>query len=160
MRRPILELSAAIALTIGAIIASASHGMANDVMVMSAFARASATPAAKAGAAYVTLMNHGGETDRLLAISTPAAAMAEVHVTRVDGDIVKMEPAGSIDVPAGGTVEMKPGGLHVMMMGLKAPLKQGGTVELTLSFEKAGDVTVVVPVGSPAASGPDQASGG
>ncbi len=129
MRRLILELSAAIALSLAAIIASASHGMANDVMVMNAFARASATPVAKAGAAYATLVNRGRETDRLLGISTPAAAVAEVHLTRAEGDIVRMERAGVIDLPAGGTVEMKPGGLHVMMMGLKAPLKhlrQGG----------------------------------
>lgn len=155
MRKITLEFAAAIALTLGAIIASAGGVLASDVMVMNAFARASATPVAKSGAVYVTLMNHGAEADRLLSLSSPAARMAELHVTRMDGDVMKMEAAGIIDLPPNATVEMKPGGLHVMLVGLTAPLREGESVDLVLHFEKAGDVTVSVPVGAAAAGGHD-----
>ena len=155
MRKITLEIAAAIALTLGAIIASAGGVLASDVMVMNAFARASATPVAKSGAAYVTIMNHGVEADRLLSLSSPAARLAELHVTKMDGDVMKMEAAGIIDLPPNGTVEMKPGGLHVMLVGLNAPLKEGESVDLVLHFEKAGDVTVSVPVGTAAAGGHD-----
>lgn len=155
MRKITLEFAAAIALTLGAIIASAGGVLASDVMVINAFARASATPVAKSGAAYVTVMNHGTEADRLLSLSSPAARFAELHTSRMDGDVMKMEPAGIIDLPPNATVEMKPGGMHVMLMGLAAPLKEGESVDLVLHFERAGDVTVSVPVGSTAAGGHD-----
>lgn len=160
MRKLILEFSAAIALTLAAIIASAPGVSASDVMVIEAFARASATPMAKSGAAYVTIVNHGAATDRLRSLSTPAAASAEVHRSRMDGDVVKMEPAGAIEIPAGGAIAMAPGGLHIMLMGLKAPLKEGGTLDLTLVFDKAGEVAVKVPVGPVTAEAHDHGSGG
>ena len=109
---------------------------------------------AKSGAAYVSVVNQGTKADRLLSISTPAARSAELHTTVMAGDVMKMEAAGEIDVPAGATLEMKPGGLHVMLMGLIAPLKQGETIEMTLRFERAGDLKVMVPIGSVAADGP------
>lgn len=160
MRKLILEFSAAVALTLAAILASAAGVMASDVMVIEAFARASATPVARAGVAYVTIMNHGPELDRLVAITTTAATSAEVHQSRMEGDIMKMEPAGAIEVPAGGAISMAPGGLHIMLMGLRAPLKEGETLELTLTFERAGDVKVSAPVGSASASGQSHGSGG
>jgi len=67
---------------------------------------------------------------------------------------MKMEPVGPLDLPAGAMLDMAPGGMHVMLMDLVRPLKQGDTVELTLTFEKAGAVTVTVPVASPGAMGP------
>jgi periplasmic copper chaperone A len=77
-----------------------------------------------------------------------------LHTTQMDGDVMKMEAAGAVEILPGGTLEMKPGGSHVMMMGLSAPLKQGGTIELTLSFETAGELKVMVPVGGIAAGSP------
>ncbi|MBK8161500.1 MAG: copper chaperone PCu(A)C [Rhodospirillaceae bacterium] len=100
-------------------------------------------------------MNHGAEADRLLSLSSSAARMAELHVTKMDGDVMKMEAAGIIDLPPNTTVEMKPGGLHVMLVGLTAPL-EGGVKASTSSFiSKAGDVTVSVPVGAAAAGSHD-----
>ena len=151
MRRLALEILVATALTIAAILTSATGAGANDVMVTNAFARASSTPAAKAGAAYVTITNHGAAPDRLLSASTPAARSSQLHRTVMSGDVMKMEPVDRLDIPAGDTVEMKPGGLHIMLMGLMGPLKEGDTIEIELSFEKAGDVTVKVPVGGVAA---------
>lgn len=159
MRQFIIEVSAAIALTFGAVFASTTGAIANDVMVMNAYARASATPMAKAGAAYVSVMNHGAEADRLISVSTPAAASAELHTTVMEGDVMKMEAVGPLEVAPMATVEMNPGGLHVMLTGLKAPLKQGEKIELVLTFEKAGEVKVEVPVGAVAAGDHDHASG-
>lgn len=121
---------------------------ASDIMVMNATARASLTPTAKTGAIYFSVMSHGTTEDRLLSISTPAASSAEVHETIVDGDVMKMRAIeGGLIIAPGKTYEMKPGGIHVMLMGLKAPLKKGDTVALELVFEKAGVVKVEAPVG-------------
>jgi copper(I)-binding protein len=159
MNRILIELAVAIALTIGAIIASVTGASANELMVSGAFARASATPMAKSGAAYVTLMNHGSETDRLLSVSSPSAESAAVHSTTMDGDVMKMEETGPVELQPMGMIEMKPGGMHIMLIGLKAPLKKGDTLELTLTFERAGDIEVQVPVGDIAADGHDHAAG-
>jgi len=148
MRKLTLEIAAAAALTLGAILASATGVSASDVLVMDAYARASATPVAKAGAVYVSITNQGTTADRLLAVSSPVASMAMLHRTIKDGDIMRMEEAGPVDLQPQGTLIMEPGGLHVMLMGLKTPLRQGEVVELTLVFEAAGPVTVKVPVGS------------
>ena len=83
MRKLVLEIIAATALTLCSILASTPGVLANDVMVMDAFARASATSMAKAGAVYMTLTNHGATPDRLLAASTPAAVRAAARSRRV-----------------------------------------------------------------------------
>jgi periplasmic copper chaperone A len=150
MRKSLIHVAAAIALTLGAILALAAGANASSVMVMKAYARASATPTADTGAAYVSVMVHGGP-DRLVAVSTPAAKMAGLHKTEnVDG-VMKMEHVDAIEVPADGMLQMKPGGYHIMLMGLNAPLKEGDEIELTLTFEKAGDVKVKAKVGGVAA---------
>lgn len=151
MRRLVFEFLAATALTLAAILALAPGVRASDIMVMGAFARASAVSTAKAGTAYLTLMNHGAEADRLLSISTDASAKAQLHRTTNENGIAKMQPVESLDLPASTTVELKPGGLHVMMTGLKAPLVEGGSFALRLTFEKAGEVYIIVPVGTVAA---------
>lgn len=147
MRKLVLEVIAATALTLGSILASTPGVLANDVMVMDAFARASATSMAKAGAVYMTLTNHGAAPDRLLAASTPAAASAEVHESLEKDGVATMRPIESLEIPAGGSVQLKPGGYHIMLMGLKAPLKKGDMVMLQLKFEHAGMVDVVANVG-------------
>ena len=154
MSRILLELSVAIALTLAAILASATGAAANELSVSSAFARASATPMAKSAVAYVSIRNAGSQADRLIAISTPVARSADLHTTVMAGDIMKMQPAGVVELPPGGQLEMQPGGLHVMLTGLAAPLKQGETIEMTLSFEKAGELKVSVPIGRVAATSP------
>jgi copper(I)-binding protein len=153
MRLIVLEIFAAIALTLAAIIASATGASASDVVVIRAFARASATPVAKSGVAYITIRNDGAKSDRLMAIDTPSANTTMAHRTIMDGDIMKMDAAGIIEVPAHGILEMAPGGLHLMLMGLKKPLVEGEAIQLKLTFENAGDLSITVPVASVAANG-------
>ena len=160
MRRTVLEVFAAISLTLAAIISSATGVNASSVMVTQAFARASATPTAQTGAAYVSVMNHASEADRLISAASPAAKSAEIHMTEMVDGVMKMKAAGPLDIPAMGTLEMKPGGYHLMLMGLTKPLKKGEEIEVTLTFEKAGEVKVSVPVGEVAASGHDHGAEG
>lgn len=143
-------------------LASASPAMADTshFMVMQAFARASATPTAKTGAAYVSLMNHANEGDRLVAVSSPVAKSAEIHKTEEADGVVKMMPAGPLEIGPMGTLEMKPGGYHIMLMGLAQPLKKGEEIEITLTFEKAGNLTLKLPVGEVAAGGHDHGAEG
>lgn len=99
------------------------------------------------GAAYFELMNAGGTADRLVSASTPVAAMAELHTTMVDAKgVASMRPVQGVDIPAGGEAKLAAGGLHVMLMQLKQPLKEGQSFPLTLQFEHAGKVTVEVEV--------------
>jgi copper(I)-binding protein len=119
------------------------------------FARATAVTA-KTGAAYFTIVNSGASDDRLIAASSPVAEKSELHTTIDDNGVMKMRPLAAIVVKAGERVELKPGGMHLMLTGLKAPLKVGQSFPLTLTFEKAGPVTVTVGVEKAgAASGHD-----
>lgn len=98
-------------------------------------------------AAYMTVRNTGDQPDRLLRVETPVAARAEVHAMVEEDDVMKMRPAGDLEIPPGGEVRLEPGGLHLMLMQLERPLEEGATVPLTLVFERAGEVTVDAPVG-------------
>lgn len=100
----------------------------------------------KNSAAYFTVVNEGGSADRLTAVATPVADRAELHTHVMEKGIMKMRPVSHVEIPAGENVRFEPGALHVMLMGLKQPLKAGERVPLTLSFQKAGTITVEVPV--------------
>jgi periplasmic copper chaperone A len=147
MRKLALELLTATALTLGAILALTRAVLASDVMVIGAFARASAVSNATSGVVYMTLTNHGATPDKLVSITTPVAGIAMLHESKEDGGVATMMDMSGLDIPAGGSVEMKPGGIHIMLMGLKAPLKKGDTLKLTLSFEHAGNVEVEAKIG-------------
>jgi len=151
MRRLILEFTAAIGLTLAATLALATGVSASDVIVKHAFARASATPTATAGAVYLTIVNDTDVPDRLLTTSTPVAAMAHLHETVAEGDVMKMEMIGELAIAPHMVVALKPGGTHIMLMGLKAPLQKGGSFPMDLTFEKAGKVSVIVAIGGVAA---------
>jgi copper(I)-binding protein len=97
-----------------------------------------------AGGAFVTLTSARG--DKLVGGHTPAAERVELHEMKMEGDVMRMREVGTIELPAGRAVELKPGGLHLMFMGLKAPLKAGDTLPLVLRFEKAGEVKLDVKV--------------
>jgi len=88
----------------------------------------------------------GAINDRLLGASADIAQSAELHTMRMEGDVMRMRQLNSVEVPARQTVEFKPGGMHVMLIGLKTPLKVGKSFPMTLRFEKAGSVTVDVRV--------------
>ena len=132
---------------------------AGDLMIGGSWARASATPSAKAGAAYVQIKNAGGADDVLLGGQSPVAKRVEIHVHKHEDGVMKMQPAGDVTIPAGGGVTMEPGGLHVMLMGLNRPLKKGETFDVTLTFKNTGDVTVPVTTMGVAAKGPAHGHG-
>ncbi|MCS7038403.1 MAG: copper chaperone PCu(A)C [Caldilineales bacterium] len=95
-------------------------------------------------AAYMVLKNGGHEADALIGAITDVTATVELHDMVMEGDVMKMRPVAGqrIPIPARGQVELKPGGLHIMLIGLKQKLDPGATVDLTLRFEKAGEVRV------------------
>ena len=105
-----------------------------------------------AGGGFLKIENTGKTADRLLSARTTASAdHMELHTMSMEGDVMKMRQVEAIDIPAGATVELKPGAFHVMFMGLKAPLKLGDKLPVTLKFEKAGEVQVEMWVEQPAA---------
>jgi copper(I)-binding protein len=124
------------------------------IEVSRSWARAT-TSRAHSGAAYVTIMNSGAASDKLVSVSTPVAGRAELHTHIKDGDIMRMRQVQHIEVGPNAMVTLQPGGLHIMMMDLKQPLKKGTTFPMTLVFEKAGETTVEVAVQSIAAKGMD-----
>jgi copper(I)-binding protein len=129
-----------LALTLGA---NAHEFKVADIKIGHPYARA--TVAGQPGGAYLKLDNAGAD-DRLLSAKTELASRTELHSMAMEGDVMRMRQVDAIELPNGKTVELKPGGLHLMLLGLKAPLKSGDKFPLTLRFEKAGEVTVTVNV--------------
>ena len=125
------------------VMATASHP---HMMIEDAYALA-ASPNAKAGAAFMEITNHSETADRLVAASSDVAARVELHThIEKDGVMRMTELEDGIPFEADETVLLKRGGMHVMFMGLNRSLNDGDLVEVTLSFENAGDVTIEVPV--------------
>lgn len=123
---------------------------AAGVSVDAAWARAST---GEVGAAYVTLSGHGTGA-RLTGIRTPAAGMAMLHESRTENGVSIMRDVDAFDVPAHGAVAMRPGGVHVMLTGLRAPLRAGDRLPLTLDFADGSHLTVMARVGGPGAIAP------
>jgi hypothetical protein len=120
--------------------------LAQDIEVRDAYARA-ASPAAKSGAAFMEIVNTGAEDDRLVAAVSDVAARVELHTHVQEGDVMRMiHVEEGFPLPAGETLTLERGGRHVMFMGLSRPLEHGDTVAVTLDFERAGDMTVEIPV--------------
>ncbi len=136
---------------------SASLLAAGDLMVEKPWARATIGQQ-KVGVAYMTVMNHGGKDDRLVAVATSAAKVAGLHTHLMEEGVMKMRPVEAIPVAAQGSAVLEPGGFHVMLMGLHDPLKPGDTIPMTLTFERAGQVEIDVAVLS--ASAKQAAAGG
>ena len=135
----------ALALTAFGVIATAQTAA---VKVESAWARAT-VPGQKGTGAFMNIT--AKDSIRLVGVSSPAAGVAEVHEMKMDGDVMKMRAVSGLDLPAGQTVSLKPGGYHVMLMDLKAPLMKDSTVPVTLRFKDAKGVEskldMVLPVG-------------
>jgi copper(I)-binding protein len=106
------------------------------------------TPGQPVGGGFLTIANKGGADDRLVSVSVSTGAKrVELHEMSMDNDIMTMRKlADGLPLPAGQIVEMKPGGLHMMLMGVAAPYKAGDMVRATLTFEKAGTVEIDIPV--------------
>jgi len=129
------------------------------VRIESAWARATAS-GARVGGAFVSLLNTGDAPDRLVSASTDIADRVELHSHVMDGNVMRMrEVEGGIPLPPGEPVKLQPGGLHIMLLGLKKPLVSGSHFPLFLSFEKAGNVQVEVPVEAMGSMGPDGPGG-
>jgi periplasmic copper chaperone A len=119
-----------------------------SVQVSDAWARTSPSMAT-AGAAYMRIANTTTADDALVAASVDpsVATMVEIHETVAgQGGMMEMHPVQRIAVPAGGSVDLAPGGYHVMLMGLTAPLEVGSTIQIGLTFEKAGQISVTATV--------------
>ncbi|RIY03454.1 copper chaperone PCu(A)C [Aureimonas flava] len=111
-------------------------------------------PGARTGAGYLTLANHGTEPDRLVSITSPAATEVQVHDMSVkDGVMTMRQVEGGLAVPAGGEARLAPGGLHLMLLGVKEPFREGQMVPLHLTFERAGAVDVELKVDAMGAPG-------
>jgi len=132
---------------------------AQTVDVKDAWARAT-VPGQKATGAFMKITAKDGA--KLVSVSSPVAGVSEVHEMKMDGDVMKMRAvAGGLDLPAGKAVELKPGGYHVMLMDLKAPLQKDTTIAVTLVFKDAKGVetrtelTVPVAMAAPGAKPAD-----
>lgn len=143
------------ALAIGLLASPALAGEAKvgDIAITTAWARAT-PPRPPVGGAYLTITNAGAQSDFLVGGKTGAAKSVELHTHQKDGQVMRMVALSSIEVPAGQTVTFAPGGLHVMLIGLAKPLKEGESFPLTLEFANAGPVTVTVDVKAVGAAGP------
>src|SRR5947209_3499926 len=115
-----------------------------------------ATPGgAKVAAGYLRVTNTGSEPDRLLSASMPLAGRGEVHEMSMQGGVMRMRQlAQGLIIEPGKSVELKPGGYHLMFLDMKGALKPGESVPVTLTFEKAGTVTVTFPVGAVGGAAP------
>ena len=143
---------------------ASEHAMAHEVVLgdltlSGGFSRAT-LPNAPVGGGFVTITNNGASDDRLIAAASPAAGEVQLHEMAMEGDVMKMRelPEG-IPVPAGETVSLQPGGLHMMFMQLTGPLVEGTRFPVTLTFEKAGTVTVELSVASTGAKAADGMGG-
>ncbi len=125
-----------------------------DLTLTGPFTRATLPNAPVAGG-FLTLTNTGTEDDRLVSAKVDFAKEAQIHEMAMEGDVMKMRQlTDGLVIPAGGSVTLEPGGYHLMFMGLNQPLVEGETVRVTLTFEKAGEITIDLPVAGVAADAP------
>ena len=110
------------------------------------WARATA-PGAKVAAGYLVVRNKAPAAERLLSATSPAAVRVETHVTVKDGDIMRMREVKGYAVPANGSLELKPGGSHLMFIDIRQPFKEGDKLPVVLKFQRAGELKVEFRVG-------------
>jgi copper(I)-binding protein len=125
---------------------AAAHGYGKgDIKLRHPWTRAT-PPGATVGAGYLEIRNNGKTADRMIGAATPAAERVELHVTTREGEVMKMREAQQLDVPARQRLTLRPGGPHLMLVGLKKPLAKGDRVPLTLRFERAGELMIELEV--------------
>ncbi len=163
MRPTLLAALAAALIATGAAASGAHHGKeaehaaeqvaqrAGDLVIETAWAR---RPLGANGAAYVTVRTEGAEPDRLVGVATDVAGRAELHTHVMEDGVMRMRPLDALEINPGEPAVMRPGGTHVMLMGMKRELSEGERFAVTLRFERAGEVEVMVRVMAPGASGP------
>ncbi len=145
MSRPIIRvgLLCIVSLIVPLLVACSSGVQGPSLTIEDVWARQS--PAAEGtSAAYMTLKNSGNEADTLVKVTTKVSDAAEIHEMSMENQVMKMRPVSGqrLEIPARGAVELKPGGLHIMLIGLKQQLKPGDKIDITLTFEKTGEMTV------------------
>lgn len=135
------------AAAVAATLLTASTAFAGSIMAKDAYAR-SARPNAPTGAAFMMLVNHSEHDDRLISVRSDAAKRVELHthIDKGEGVMQMREIEDGIAIPAGGSHMMKRGGDHVMLMGLNQSFVQGESITVTFEFEKAGEITVEIPI--------------
>lgn len=153
MRKFLVAIGAVLAMTVFSADAWARDYKLGDLTIQQPWARAS-IGAAKAGAAYLIVTNTGGEADRLIGVASPAAKRAEIHAQLIEAGVSKMRRVEAVEVAPGEPAVLRPGGLHIMLMGLNAPLIEGELLPLSLTFERAGTVEVEADIGA-ATANPD-----
>lgn len=144
-----------LALTAVLALATAGASAQSTLTATGAWSRAT-PPGTTVGAAYLVIDNRASRSDRLLSVSSPRAARVEVHATVHDGDTARMKRVDPLHVGAGERIELEPGGMHLMLMGLDAPLREGEQVPLVLQFEVAGEVRVQARVFAPGQDAADE----
>ncbi|MEY4524159.1 MAG: hypothetical protein RIR27_1235 [Pseudomonadota bacterium] len=129
----------------------AQNAKVGSVQIENAYTRAT-VPGQQVAGGFMKIENKGA-ADQLISASSPVSGEVQLHEMAMDGNVMKMRQVKDIAVPAGGAVELKPGGLHLMFMNIKAPLTAGETVPVKLKFAKAGEVEVKMPVNAMGAHG-------
>jgi len=99
-------------------------------------------PGGQVAGAFMSIENRGKDTDRLVSVTSPVAGIAQIHEMAMDGGVMKMRAVKGIELKPGATVMLAPGGYHLMLEGLKQPLKEGDEIALLLTFERAGSIEV------------------
>lgn len=133
---------------------AAPANRSQSLQVTGAWSRETATGQVVAGG-FMTLTNRSRSDDRFVGASSPVASEVQLHTMSMDGGVMRMRRLTTgIPVPAGASVELRPGGLHIMFMGLKRQLRQGQRFPVTLQFERAGRITVNVAVQAVGSTGP------
>lgn len=135
--------------------AGAWAAAADDVVVQEPYVRL-APPNAPATGAFMVIRNNGAKDLKVIRADNPLSKITELHTHLNDGGVMKMRPVSAIEIKAKGEAVLKPGGLHVMMIDLKGPMKEGDSVPITLSFDdgssKVVEAKVVRPMVAPAAA--------
>jgi len=140
--------------TSGSVLAQAHEHKKGPLTVVHPWSRATA-PSQKAGGVFLRIKNASDLPDRLIGVESNLSEVASLHVMIRDGDVMKMRPVeGGVDVPANGEVVLAPGGIHVMLIGLREQLIKETTISLTLIFERAGRLEIDAVVEAAGARGP------
>lgn len=148
-------IAAAAATLLSATFATAEPVTVGDITLDGLWTRAT-PPRAVAAGGFMTITNTGSTPDTLIGVASPVAGIGELHDMKVEDGIMTMRPVeGGIVIPPGAGVDLKPGGYHIMLIDLKAPLVKGEDVPVTLTFEKAGSVEAMLQVAPIGAPGPD-----
>ena len=132
-------------------IAQAQSAKVGSVQIENAYTR-STVPGQMAAGGFMKIENKGA-VDQLISASSPVAGEVQLHEMAMEGNVMKMRQVKEVVVPAGGAVELKPGGMHLMFINIKAPLTAGETVPVKLKFAKAGEVEIKMPVNAMGAQG-------